>query len=134
MKRKILLIPLVLLIIGGLIAGCAAPAPAPAPAPATAPAPAPAPDEVIRLKYNSTFPPGHPVWYDSESLMMERIQELSDGRVEIVGYPGVGLLARVEIYDGIKAGMGDFSGLFPHHLPGQFRVAEMFMLPFLDGR
>ena len=48
MKRKILLIPLVLLIVGGLIGSCAAPAPSPAPAPAPAPAPTPAePAEVI---------------------------------------------------------------------------------------
>ena len=43
MKRKLLLIPLALLIVGSLIAGCAAPAPAPVPAPAPAPAPAPTP-------------------------------------------------------------------------------------------
>ncbi|MBA7484362.1 hypothetical protein ES707_19887 [subsurface metagenome] len=45
MKKKMLLIPLALLLIASLIA-CAAPAPAPAPAPATVTAPAPAPATV----------------------------------------------------------------------------------------
>lgn len=49
MKKKVLLIPLVLLIVGSLIAGCAAPAPTPAPAPAPAPAPEKYPTRSIVL-------------------------------------------------------------------------------------
>ena len=43
MKKKMLLIPLALLIAASLLAACAAPAPAPSPTPAPAPTPTPAP-------------------------------------------------------------------------------------------
>ncbi|MFC1912076.1 TRAP transporter substrate-binding protein DctP [Chloroflexota bacterium] len=107
MKKKILLIPLALVLIASLIA-CAAPAPAPAPtttvtapAPApttttvTAPAPAPttttvtapAPDKrSYHWKYSGLRSPEHFISLEIEAFV-DRIAELSDGRIQIDYHP-----------------------------------------------
>ena len=94
---------------------------------------APAPEEVIQIDYNSTFPPLHPVYYDSHTLLMERIMELSNGRVEITSYPHGALFKIGEYWEALLSGRVDMIDLFPHTLPGQFPLATMFMLPFIGS-
>ena len=57
--------------------------------------------------------------------------ELSNGRVEITSYPHGALFKIGEYWEALLSGRVDMIDLFPHTLPGQFRLAEMFMLPFM---
>jgi len=75
-KKKILLIPLALLLAVGLVAGCA-----------PAPAPAPVEEEVIRWTLESAYPWGD---YSMDCLpkFAARVGELSGGRLKIDTLPG----------------------------------------------
>ncbi len=80
MKKKVLLIPLVLLLAVSLIA-CAAPAPSPAPAPAPE-----------KPTYSWRMAQSHPdpktSKFRAAEMMCERSKELSGGRINITHYPG----------------------------------------------
>jgi len=83
MKRKMLLVPLALLLIVSLVA-CAAPAPAPAPTPAPAPAPAPKPMEVIEWTLDTYFPPPPAIYVSvSTQEVCDRINARLEGRFVI---------------------------------------------------
>ena len=84
MKKKILLIPLAILLAVSLVA-CAAPAPAPAPAPAaTVTAPAP-----VTAEYQwRCASPQTGAWANKYSrLWSAMVEEYSDGRIEVEFYP-----------------------------------------------
>lgn len=115
MKKKLLIIPLALLLTVSLVA-CASPAPAPAPAPAptvtvevpgTAPAPAPAPTVTVEVPAPAPAPAPAPEKKsyrfilateagtkgtpaaDSVDMLARLIEEATDGRIEVdVFYQG----------------------------------------------
>ncbi len=132
MKKKILLVPLAILLIASLLA-CAAPTPAPAPAPApvTAPAPAPAPaqdQEVFNWRLQSVWGAGLNAMYLAP--MLETIKELSNGRMIVDLYSMDELVSSVDLIPAMQQGTIDltwntdmfmyspadismFSGVFP---------------------
>jgi len=111
MRKKILLIPLALLLIVSLLA-CAAPAPAPAPTPAPTPAPAPLPAPVpapvpapaptpapspapapapaptpVKWRISNCGTPEMPVSFGMAEFS-DKVRDRTDGRVDITPYPG----------------------------------------------
>ena len=92
MKRKILLIPLVLLLAISLVAiGCAAPTPAPEPVPGPPGAPgapgAPAPEKIsITLAQHNPLPDMQ--GYKDAERFRALVWQLSDGRIEVNHFPG----------------------------------------------
>ena len=120
MKKKLLLIPLAILLVVSLIA-CAAPAPAPAPAPTTtvtapaapaatvtapaatvtAPAPVPAPE----FKFVFAQPVSDIVRYEAIYLFQELLKTRSNGRVQF-DFMGHGQLGTVQsLIDDVSSGV-----------------------------
>jgi len=118
-----------------LIAACAAPEPTPVPTPTPiptpTPAPAPAEEEVIELVWSNVYPLMHPGFYDVEQLLIERVEEFTNGRVKYIYFHGGSMLSYFENWDGVKAGLVDQTDMWLHFYPGQFRITEVFHLPFL---
>ncbi len=113
MKKKILLIPLALLLIASLVA-CAAPAPAPAPAPTvtvTAPAPAPAPAplamEPVTLKMATFFVSPEDIRQIYTEKWAAAITDATNGLIQWEHYPAGQLAGLREIPDSIQAGLID---------------------------
>jgi len=113
-KKKILLIPLALLLAALLLPACAPAAPAPAPPAPPAPAPpapappAPAPPapeevEVIEWKCQNYFPGGIP-WFEITARCDDYIEEMSGGRLVITSYPEAALIPTAEIASAVGAG------------------------------
>ncbi len=101
MKKRILLIPLALLMIISLIA-CAAPAPTPAPAPAptvTAPAPAPAPEKpTYHWRLSSSNAEVHPQTVAAKDFA-KAVEEASGGRITMDIFSGDMLGDWVSVYE-----------------------------------
>jgi len=120
-KKKILLIPLALLLAISLVAtGCAAPAPAPAPKPAP-------PKEVV-WKMNA-FRPATQMEIPYMQLACDEIYERTNGRLKIDIYPGLSLgHDRSTWLRDIKAGVIDISCIYNAYTAGEepsFTVGEM---------
>ena len=79
-KRRILALVIVVALLGGLVAACAAPAPAPAPTPA--PAPAPAPIKVYEWTLTTPYPPSLPSVPEMQKCAAA-IEEATGGQVKI---------------------------------------------------
>lgn len=110
MKRKSLLmvvgtICLSLMLVVSLLAGCAAKEEEPA-APAVPTVPTEAEEEVFTLKYQSTSQPGTR-GHARHSAMMEQIEKMSGGRIEMDFY-GVGeIVGYFEMWDAMLGGILD---------------------------
>ena len=154
MKRKIILIPLALLLVVSLIA-CAAPAPAPAPGPATtttvtAPAPAPAPGptttvtapapapvpaplpEPKTFKFASFAGEGFPLIDYWERPFLSLVEERTKDTINPITfdiYPSGQLLAGGEMIDGVQMGIADFGQVAGH--PTRFPLGSVFNLPYV---
>ena len=116
MKKKMLLIPLVLLLVMSLVAtGCPAPAPAP---------PAPAPPKVITLKCANYFGAAA-----SQSTVLEQfckdVEAATGGRVKFEYYTGGTLLTAPAMYQGIVDGVADIGYSHVEYTPGRFPVTEV---------
>ncbi len=108
MKKKVLLIPLVLLLVASLLA-CAAPAPAPVPAPAPAPAPSPAPapaapSEVITWKVQSHVPSGTAM-YEGLDEVCNRINRSCGGRLVWKIHATGAIVPSTKEFDGVDGGL-----------------------------
>jgi len=119
MKKKVLLIPLALLLAVSLVA-CAAPAPTSAPAatvtapaatvtaPAatvTAPAPAPAPAEVIKILMEVNSPSG---WYvTAGEYLKDQLYKATDGRMQVELVLGEAIVPSAEQLDALRDGVFD---------------------------
>jgi len=112
--RKTFLIPLMIVLVIGLIfTGCAAPAPGPSPAPAPAPSPAPAPVQKIVLKGVTHLPVNHP-----ENRMVhwfvERVNTTGKGEIEIDWIGGPEVFAGFDQPEAIRSGAVDIVMQLPH--------------------
>jgi len=120
-KKKILLIPLALLLaISSVATGCPAPAPAPPPPP---------PPEVIKLTFGGLYPPTHPFSLATQAWI-EKIEEETDGRVVIFPFWAGALYgprdSATELGKGV-ADIGDFSGAYA---PAGFDFEKSFRMVF----
>ena len=138
LRRKILLIPLALLLAISLVAiGCAAPAPVPAPTPekpevtitpapvtpAPAPAPTPAPGvEVFTLRVQEAYAAGL-----SGYRIFERwagtLAHMSDGRIDLKPYPAGGLVETFDMFDAGQTGILDGWISWPQYWPGKHALS-----------
>lgn len=121
MKKRILLIPLALLLVISLAAGCAAPAPAPAPAPTPAPAPAPAaPAEVIKWEFQTLHSSGSISYAGMLVKIADLVEKMSDGRLIINVHPANEIVPAFEmteacrdgVLDAVHADMGSAMAIF----------------------
>lgn len=112
MKKKMLVIPVVLLMIVSLLA-CAAPTPAPAPAPAPAPTPAPVPKaEVIKWKAQTTYTMESAVTLHLK-MWAEAMDKLSGGRLKVEIFPPNTFSPAGELARSVGKGVMDVGHTYP---------------------
>jgi len=119
-KKKILLIPLVLLIAMSLVAiACPAPEAEEEEAP---------PGEVIELKVANYFSPAA-----KHSLILEEfcreLEQRTGGRVKADYYTGGSLLTAPAMFDGVVDGIADIGYSHVYYTPGRMPVTETAGLP-----
>lgn len=130
MKKKILLVPLALLLAVSLIAiGCPAPAPAPAPATTPAPAPAPAPEqEVIKWVVCDTFAAGNALSWSGE-IITQTVKDLCrtpNYRLEFEYHYGAEMFPMGETFEAAKTGAIDAAVGWPGFLKGTNTALVLF--------
>ena len=91
--------------------------------------PAQAQEFTFRLAHY--LPPMHNMAANVLPGWAERINEQSDGRIQIEIYPAGQLLQVDEIFDGVQAGVADIGWSMPGATPGRFPVMSVLELPFL---
>lgn len=106
MKRKMLLIPLVLLLAISLVAmGCPAPAP-PTPAPPAPAPPAPAPRLTFTFASYRALTHSQGVWFGE---YCDKVGQATDGQVEFKYYPGESLVKKREQWSAVTTGTVDIT-------------------------
>lgn len=120
MRNKIVMLVLsVVLIVGLVVAGCAAPAPAPGP------------PEVIEMSWATGLPPFHGGVKYVATPWTEMIAERTDGRVKVTVYPGAALCKDDEVYPSVVSGLVDIGPGVLAHYPGRFPLSSVIELPLL---
>ena len=129
MRKKLLLVPLVLLLAVSLIAiGCAPTPPTPeppTPTPPTPTPPAPPPEEVITWKFQA-FPTVADFPYQITVRTAERITTMSGGRLVVEAYPGGAIWPATEELYGVDAGMLDMGGACAMYYLDKFPQCGLF--------
>ncbi|MCL0066216.1 TRAP transporter substrate-binding protein, partial [Dehalococcoidia bacterium] len=121
MKKKMLLVPLALLLAVSLVViGC------PAPAPAVEPAPPP-----IELRFNSMYSPAHPINIYVFEVWAEEVEKRTDGRVKVTLFPASALAGPREAFDATIAGITDIAVSCPSYAPERFPLTSSVELPML---
>ena len=132
MKKKILLIPLALLLAFSLVAtGCPAPAPPPAPPP-------PPPPEVIKLSYGSLYGSTH-TFSMADIAWIDKIEADTNGQVRIMPFWGAALISRKESCQELVAGVADIAYIGPGYSAFGYEIdkgvlAFYYGVPGYDAR
>jgi len=105
--KKIIFVSVAIIMMFGLIIGCAepAPAPSPAPSPGPAPAPAPAPAKEFKWKWQSFLPPPEPQHGESYVKCTEMIAEATNGQVKIELFPMGAVVQTHEMLAAVRDGV-----------------------------
>lgn len=83
----------------------------------------------VSLRLAHFFPATHPAETVLVQGWAEALEQASDGRLNIVSYPGQTLLAAPEIYDGVVTGIADIGLSVFAYTRGRFPLLEVFELP-----
>jgi len=86
--------------------------------------------EVIELKVSTTTPAEAPPGA-ALTAWAEKVEEETEGRVQLTIYYSSTLLEATEILPAVLAGVADVSDYWPTGTPGEAPLQEMFYLPFL---
>jgi len=65
---------------------------------------------------------------------IKKVKEASQGRLDIVFYPGATLGKPTEAYEMVKSGVVDLAVVIIGFFPGQFLMTDVIQLPFIDLR
>jgi len=133
--RKLLLLPLLLVLMGAMILGaCAAPEPEPAPAPAPTPAPTPAPpapEEPIELIYQAEHPRPQVLTQQAILPYVQALEEKSGGRLKITYYDKGGVVDAKGLMDGIASNTLQMGTVVCPLEPGRYPLTEVVSMPFV---
>ncbi len=83
------------------------------------------------LRLAHYLPPMHNMAANELPGWANRINEQSEGRIEIEIFPAGQLLQVDEIFDGVQAGVADIGWSMPGATPGRFPVISVLELPFI---
>ncbi len=134
MKSKIMQIVIVCtLLVGLIIAGCAAPAPAPSPAPSPAPAPAPAPKPTVlkTLKFHIMFSDKSMEYNQIFNKWAQDVEKATNGQVKFEFYLSSALGPPPGSWERVTTGVTDVEWIIPEYTPGLFPLTSVLNLPFL---
>ncbi len=139
--KRLFAIPLMIVLVVGLVfSGCAAPAPAPAPvAPGPGPTPSPAPgpaapapaaEKVIELRFSTHNPTTSGKHIRAFAPWSEMIGEATNGRVKVTIYPTGTLSGPRDTYDATVTGICDIGWFDAAMEPGRFPlITDIYSLP-----
>lgn len=85
-------------------------------------------DEEYELSY-ATWMAASSWWYQLDEEWMQRLNDKTDGRLNIVGYPGESLVNQMRIYDGILSGITNIGVTGCAYSPGSFPLMEILEMP-----
>jgi len=86
--------------------------------------------EVIELKLATTTPSMAPPG-QALTAWAEKVEEETEGRVQITIYYTSSLIEATEVLPSVLAGVADIADYWPTAAPGEAPLQEMFYLPFL---
>jgi TRAP-type C4-dicarboxylate transport system substrate-binding protein len=84
--------------------------------------------DVIKLKYSNFFPPTYK-YSVLVAQFCDEIKKRTNGRVEIVHYPGGTLTSAPKVFNGVTHGISDIGLSTAGYNKGRFPVAEAWDLP-----
>lgn len=127
MKKELLFSLLFIVPLIGLIVGCQAPA---APAPSAPPAPAaPPPAKVYTWKLQVLWDPATTP-YEVEKEFVNRVKELSAGRLVLELYPPGGLVPTMEMHDAVSKGVFELMKTYdPYYMGKEPALAFIASVP-----
>ena len=85
--------------------------------------------ETFEFNLAHFFPAGHPAEADMVQGWAEELARASDGRIEIISYPGQTLLDADDTYQGVVSGAADIGLSAFFYTRGRFPILEAFELP-----
>jgi TRAP-type C4-dicarboxylate transport system substrate-binding protein len=83
----------------------------------------------VELRLAHFWPATHPAEVDLVQPWAREIEEVTDGKVKIISYPGETLLKAADIYGGVRDGIADIGISCFSYTRGNFPVSEVFELP-----
>jgi TRAP-type C4-dicarboxylate transport system substrate-binding protein len=124
MKNKVVVFVVALILVVGLvIAGCAAPAPAPTPTPT--PAPTPAPVKPIELRLSFEWAESGIAYQNGWKPWIAEVEKRTGGKVKITPYFSSSLNPLPEAYSACKSGTADIVELNYTVVPGMLNMHEL---------
>jgi len=85
-------------------------------------------EPVIRMKYASFMPPGHPISELSNQWCKE-LEKRTNGRVTVAYFPAGTLVSANQMYDGIVKSVIDVGWSIMSYTPGRMPLSEVLVLP-----
>ncbi|MEH7246875.1 TRAP transporter substrate-binding protein DctP [Neobacillus niacini] len=86
-------------------------------------------EETIVLKYASTSPETHDIHVYGSNIFIDKVDELSNGRVKIEFYPNEQLGKGADMLNLANSGAVDMIMAAPSYLPGKLPLGNAFQLP-----
>lgn len=86
-------------------------------------------DEVVTLKYASTSPETHDIHVYGSNVFIEKVDELSGGKVKIEFYPNEQLGKGADMLNLVNSGTADIVMVAPSYIPGKLPLGNAFQLP-----
>ncbi len=86
-------------------------------------------EQVIKLSFASYAPPSHKMSKIHDEFGQE-LKKRTNGRVEVVYYPGETLVKAAWTYDAVVKGIADIGHCSVGYTQGQFPLLEVFSVPF----
>lgn len=90
-------------------------------------------EEEIVLRLATQINPKHAWWEGTVVPWMERVEEITDGRVQFETFTSAELVAGDEELNALKDGTVDISLIHPSYYPDQFPLIEVSMLPLPES-
>lgn len=84
---------------------------------------------VYQLRLAHFFPASHPAETVLVQQWAQKLDEATEGQVQIESYPGESLLKAADVYNGVVEGVADIGLSCFSYTPGRFPVLEAFELP-----
>jgi TRAP-type C4-dicarboxylate transport system substrate-binding protein len=87
--------------------------------------------KTIKLKFSTGFSPKHTMQVKVFEPWAKKVNEMTNGQVEITFFPGGALGKTPDQYDLAEKGIADISYTLQDYTPGRFPLTSVFELPFM---
>lgn len=121
-RLGLLSVLLVVLVLGGLLMGCA---------PSEKGEEGAAKAEKVVFHMNHYMPAVHPLHVNIFEPFAKDVFEKTEGRVEIVVHAGNALAAPPDTYDAVVSGVAGMGFVLPAYTPGRFPMTQILEYPFM---